>query len=393
MISVEEAIQTLKNLDIQPQREWMGISKAIGHVLAEDVLAPIDQPGFNQSAMDGYALNVTPEFKAYKMVGEVEAGSDASPDLKPGECVRIFTGARVPDTANTVIQQEWAIVQDDEISFDRDIQSRKNIRYQGEQIQVGEVALEKGHVLNPASIGFLTGLGITEVNVCQKPKVHILTTGNELVQPGENLKPGQIYESNSQMLKAALETVGVHEVVLDAVKDNYQETVSIINRSLIEADMLILSGGISVGEYDYVKQALKANGVEELFYKVNQKPGKPVFFGKKESKVIAALPGNPAAALTCFYIYVLPLIHQLSGKGFTGLPVSRVRIAGHVKKKGNRAQFLKAKRTGDCVQPLGGQSSAMLQSFAQANALIYLPEAVQEVEKGAEVLVYEIHKV
>ena len=392
MVSVDQALDILKRLNNNTTEVQETLKKANGLVLAKDVKAPIDQPNFNQSAMDGYALHYTAGITTYNRVGEIQAGSADEPVLNPGECVRIFTGAKVPASANTVIQQEWATEKNGTVELDREIAPNKNIRYQGEQIKAGEIALPKGHQLNPASIGFLANLGVTEVTVYCQPIVHILTTGNELVQPGEALKSGQIYESNSQMLFAALQDMGIAGVTIQSIPDDYQATVDHIREAIRNADLVIISGGISVGDYDFVKEALAENKVKELFYKVNQKPGKPLYFGQTDSTIVAALPGNPAAALNCFYIYVQPVLSQLAGKGFVGLMTDTAEIDREVQIKGNRAQFLKAYVEDGVVSPLGGQSSAMLKSFALANALIYLPEDQSTIIKGQEVCIYRINQ-
>jgi molybdopterin molybdotransferase len=392
MISVGDALEVLKQLNKSTDKVQESLKNANGLVLAQDVLAPIDQPNFNQSAMDGYALHFSEEKRAYKKVGEIQAGSSKEPVLKPGECVRIFTGAKVPASANTVIQQEWATEKNGTVEFDRVLSLNKNIRYQGEQIKTNELALPKGHQLNPASIGFLANLGVTEVMVYRQPIVHILTTGNELVPPGEMLKSGQIYESNSQMLYAALQKMGITNIAIQTIPDDYQATVNHIREAIQNADLVLISGGISVGDYDFVKEALAENNVKELFYKVNQKPGKPLYIGQTDSTIVAALPGNPAAALTCFYIYVQPMINALAGKGFVGLQESKAQIDRDIQIKGNRAQFLKAYAENEVVSPLDGQSSAMLKSYALANALIYIPENRTAIQKGDSVVIYQINQ-
>lgn len=391
MIEVQQALKILRETSPKQIRESRDLKDSLGYVLSEEIIAPIDLPNFDQSAMDGYAVNVKTGNEVYEMIGEVQAGSANEPVLLPGQCVRIFTGAKVPVTANTVIQQEWAITNGNEVRFDRAVEKGRNIRPKGEQIKKGSMALEKGSVLNAASIGFLAGMGITELPVCRKPTVYILTTGNELIPPGHDLAPGQIFESNSIMLQSALNTFGFDEVQVATVPDDYEKTVQVIKTALENADLLMLSGGISVGDYDYVYKALLENQVNELFYKVNQKPGKPLYFGKKDQQIVAALPGNPAAALSCFYIYVLPTLNQMYGKGFQGLKTSKALMAESYSKKGSRAQFLKAKLDKNQVRPLGGQSSAMLKSFSEANVLIYIPTEAETVLKGEEVLVYHIH--
>ena len=253
------------------------------------------------------------------------------------------------------------------------------------------MALEKGTVLNAGGIGFLAGLGFTELDVFKRPKITVITTGNELIQPGKEILPGQIYESNSLMLVAALNEFGFDAEEVITVADNYEHTKNSIDEALKKSDLVMITGGISVGDYDFVEDALKELAVEELFYKVKQKPGKPLFMGRKENKMIAALPGNPASALTCFYIYVLPTLNHLMGKGFKELQQEEIILNNSVRSNGQRAEFLKAFIEGGKVSALAQQSSAMLMSYAKANALIYLPVGTTSIEAGEIVTVYCIN--
>lgn len=373
MVTVEEAIKLIDQHTIHGPVENKKLDEALNYILFADVCSPIDMPPFRQSAMDGYALNFTAEVKSYHVIGEIAAGSSELFNLKPGEAVRIFTGAAVPDSANVVVQQEIVERVENNISLMKEIQMGQNIRPRGEQISSNEVALKKGTVLNPAALGFLTTLGLTDVLVHRKPAVAILTTGSELVKPGTPLKHGQIYESNSVMLMGALMNYGFDKPTMVKVKDDLQSTTLSIQNLLAQHDFILISGGISVGDYDYVKEALTQQGVQEIFYKVKQKPGKPVFFGRKENKIVFALPGNPASALTCFYVYALPALQKFSGISEPGLQRVKLKLNKSYSKKPGLAHFLKSTIYGDEVTISDSQSSAMLNSFAQADAMIYLP--------------------
>ena len=326
----------------------------------------------------------------YKIIGEMAAGESKIYHLKPGEGIRIFTGAYVPDTANLIVQQEWVSLQDEQITILQKVQLNDHIRPKGEQIRNGELALQSGTKLNAASIGFLAGLGITEVNVYAAPKIGLVTTGNELVQPGNELPLGKIYESNAVMLVAALKTFGFSSVQVETVEDDYEATKNSIEKGLITMDLLILTGGISVGSYDFVSRALSELAVEELFYKINQKPGKPIYFGRFNETYILALPGNPAAALTCFYMYVLPLLNRMAGDGNAALPLQQLPLKTSFRNKGGRAVFLKARLLNGTLEILEGQSSAMLRSFAVSSHLVYLPADKEFAEQGELVSAYQI---
>ncbi|MBL7899098.1 MAG: molybdopterin molybdotransferase MoeA, partial [Crocinitomicaceae bacterium] len=318
MISVQEALQNIEKNSSINQPEKRLLKNSLNYILAEDVFSPIDMPPFRQSAMDGYAVNFDTDILQYRLAGEIPAGSSENFNLKKGEAVRIYTGSAVPDTANCVVQQEIVVVENDHIKFTSEVKLSMNIRQKGEQIQQKAVALKKGDVLNPAAIGFLATLGLTEVLVYSKPKIFILTTGSELINPGETLRHGQIFESNSIMISSLLHEKGFTDVTIERVKDDLEDTIKKIKEALELCDLLLISGGISVGDYDFVKEALKQNNVNEHFHKIRQKPGKPILFGTKGKKMIFALPGNPASALTCLYIYVLPALNKVAGKQFAG---------------------------------------------------------------------------
>lgn len=386
MISVENAIKLVKE-HVQPLSRSVEVSldNAFGRFLSEDVFSKIDMPPFPQSAMDGYAVHFSKEIDRFELIGEIAAGSDFHPNLKLGQAVRIFTGGAVPESATTVVRQEDVLVEDGWISFTASVKQNMNIRPKAEQIAIGEIALGKGSYLDAAAIGYLGMLGHDCVQVVDAPIVAILTTGDELVKPGQNLAYGQVYESNSIMLEQAFRSKSIHQIQHVKLPDDYDQTVAAIEKVLNDYDLIVLSGGISVGEYDYVKSALEANGVEEVFYKVKQKPGKPLFFGTKNQKYIFALPGNPAAALTAFYVYLFPALQQMQGGQFEGCKRIKLPIASDYTRKAKRAEFLKGKIENDQLVVLTAQSSAMLSSFTQTDGLIYIPFEILELKKGDEV--------
>ncbi|MBQ0734807.1 gephyrin-like molybdotransferase Glp [Aquimarina celericrescens] len=382
MVPVEKALQLVdSHITSTNKIVTISVSESLGFVLANDVLSPINMPPFRQSAMDGYALGSIEE-KAFSLKGEVQAGDDKDPELKKGEAIRIFTGAPVPSEAKAVIMQEKIEVNDNKVILLESVKPNANIRPAGEQIKEGEIALTKGTIINAAGIGYLATLGITHIEVYKKPSIAIITTGNELVPPGQKLKYGQIYESNSVMLSSALKTSGFADISFYKVEDEYQATRSIIEKTIKQCDVVLISGGISVGDYDFVGKALRDLQVDEIFYKVKQKPGKPLYFAQKDRTTIFALPGNPASSLSCFYVYVLPALQKTSGLQDYRLKRSTSISSSGYSKKGERAEFLKAIEKDNTVTILDGQASSMLRSFALANALVYLPEEVSEINPG-----------
>lgn len=389
MISTQKAKQLILNSISIAKIEEKFLTDSVSNYLSEDITSPINMPPFRQSAMDGYALCLH-DIDTYEVIDEIKAGDGHHPRLKKGEAVRIFTGAAVPDDANAVIMQERVISNNNSITLTSEVALNANIRPLGEQVQKGAIALKKGTCLTAAAIGFLTSLGIEKVSVFKKPSIAIVVTGNELVEVGKPLSYGKIYESNSIMLQSALQTSGFTNVHIYKVPDDYNETLQMLETVITNSDVVLVTGGISVGDYDFVGKALKELNVNQLFYKVKQKPGKPLFFGKKENTSIFALPGNPAAALSCFYIYVYTALKRMSGIVNFQLKESIETSTSTFTKRGDRAQFLKAIYKEGKVSILEGQSSAMLQTFALANAFVYVPEEMNQISIGDKVQVIHI---
>lgn len=387
MVSVQEAFSILKNNLSQSQETEYSLLKARNRVLSQTVFSPINMPPFRQSAMDGFALCLHDSL-GYSIIGEIKAGDTHLIELLPGQAVKIFTGAAVPDSAQAVIQIEKVTVTGLQFFLQEGVKPQTNVRPIGEQISVGNTALEKDTVLNAAAIGFLAGLGFTSVKVFKKPSIGIVVTGNELVKPGNPLEYGKIYESNGIMLHTALKDAFFDSVTLYEVNDDFENTKNKLHEALSNNDVLLVSGGISVGDYDFVARALKELEVETLFYKVNQKPGKPLFAGKFKDKIVFALPGNPAACLTCFYVYVLPTLSILSGKSIDYNQTKKIALAHDYTVNNSRSQFLKAHIEGDTVTILSHQASSMLNSFSLANGLVYVENGDYSLEKGTPVSVY-----
>lgn len=382
MILVEQAKKLIiDNISVNKTEEEAVVS-ALGMFLSEDVIAPCAVPMFNQSAMDGYAFRFNERDEKLKVVDEVPAGDIRTIQLHKGEAVRIFTGSKVPNDCDTVVMQELIEIEQDRVVIkDEGLRLGGNIRKKGSQINKGEVALQKGTQITAAGIGFLSSLGIENVKVYASPKVTVIATGSELIKPGNDLKEGQIFESNSYMLQAALHKMFIQSTVI-TVKDDEKETREVIEQAIKNSDVVLLSGGISVGDYDFVKSALEQLNVKEVFYKVKQKPGKPLYFGKKEQKVIFALPGNPAAALSCFYEYVYPAINLMMGSANPFLPTVHLPITRDYTKKAGRAIFLKGVTNFKTVELLEGQGSDILRSFATSNCLVFISDKEGVIKKG-----------
>ncbi len=389
MIEVKEALEIVAANSSTLSTQKIAVHKALGYVLAETIYSPISMPPFRQSAMDGYAF-IYSERHQFDVIGISQAGDHSNIKLKENEAIRIFTGAFVPHNADTVVMQEHVMANENSILIAQKPELGANVRNKGEQINVEDVVFDANTLITPAAIGFLACLGITEITVYKKPKVAILVTGNELVQPGKKLSKGKIYESNSVMLKAALETIGIKKTKVYTVKDKLKATKKALKSILKKNDVVIISGGISVGDYDFVKEALLKNGVQELFYKINQRPGKPMFFGSKEDTLVFALPGNPASSLTNFYIYVYPALKNRMGFSSTHLPKIVRKLNSTIENTTGKTLFLKALYDETSVTILDGQSSAMLNSFAIANGLVLVPHNIQSIKKEELVTILPI---
>jgi molybdopterin molybdotransferase len=387
MITVQEAFSILKNNLPKSNEVVLSLVQARKHVLSQTIYSPINMPPFRQSAMDGFALCFH-DALTYTIIGEIKAGDNQNVRLLPGQAIKIFTGAAVPDSAQGVIQIEKVIAKEAVLQLQEPPSLGMNIRPIGEQNAVGDLVLQKGALLNASAIGFLAGLGFTTVKVYKKTTVGILVTGNELTKPGETLVYGKVYESNSIMLQSALLDAFYDTIALYEVNDDLENTKNKLQQAFSENDMVLVSGGISVGDYDFVEQALEMLDVETLFYKVKQKPGKPLYAGRLRDKMVFALPGNPAASLTCFYVYVMPTLQKMSGHTINYGQTQTKKLAHDFSVSNARNQFLKAHIVNDEVTILTHQNSSMLNTFSVANALVYVEDGGYELAKGTAVGVY-----
>ena len=385
MISVEKALKFVHSQKVI-LKSGLSIStrNGLGYVLSDDLIAPISLPNFRQSSMDGYGLSDTKSL-TYKVVGEIKAGDYYKKKINKGEAIRIFTGAHVPDSVKSVVIQEKVVFENNNIKLDELPKLYSNIREKGDQIKKGEIVLKKGFLLNEASLGLISSLGIKKIKVYEKPKVSILITGNELISIDKKLKPGKVYDSNSILLKNVLRMSGITKLNLYKVRDNKKHTFNSIKKAFIVSDLVIISGGISVGKYDYVKECLNDLGIKKLFYKVNQKPGKPLFFGRKDNKFVFALPGNPGSTLTCYHIYVKNFIYKLMGKKKYYSDKFSVYLKHPLKYDEKREVFLKGYYENNYVTSLNHQKSFKMIGFANANCLIHLEKGKKNLKENSKV--------
>lgn len=388
IISTEEAKLSITQHSIQLNSCIIPLDKAAGLILANDIYSPLNIPAFPQSGMDGYAITFSCIGSPIAMAGEQAAGTNFHTQVKPGTAVRIFTGAVVPDGADTVVIQEKSKVLDGFLLIEDDkLKQGDNVRLPGTEIVKDELALSAGTRLTPPAIGFLAGMGINSVEVIPAPRVSIIVTGNELQEPGTSPEFGKVYESNSFALQAVLKQLHIYDVVVYKSADDIETLTQILNGALTKSDLVLMTGGVSVGDYDFTVKVSESCGVKKIFHKIRQKPGKPIFFGTKKQILFFGLPGNPASVLTCFYEYVLPALEKMTGQNLQ-LEIKQIPISTQYKKPSGFTHFLKGVFNGKQVHLPAGQESYKLNSFAKANCLVMIPASVTEVSAGDLV---EIH--
>lgn len=400
MISVEEAKQIVgREIPRGPQKE-SSLEEALGLVLAENIFSPIDSPSLNSSAMDGFAIRheeacrASRSFPSYfRTVGFVAAGDLPEKKLEPGEAIKVMTGAMIPEGATAVIPQE-DVLQDSQgtILVSREVEWGEDIRFQGEEIKAGGLALPKDTLLTEGAIAFLASLGISKGPVYAPPRIAILPTGSELVRNPSEITRGKILETNSIALRVALKNLRAYPEVYPPIADDKETLISTLESALKWNDLVLVLGGVSVGQFDLVKGALKELDVTPLFWQVAQKPGKPLYFGRRGSTFVFGLPGNPASSLVCFYEYVRAVILQWMGYQQTELAEDLAKITAPFRKKPGRTHFLRAiakkKADGFWVSIPKGQESHRMSSFSQANCLAVIPQETGDLREGEEVSIH-----
>lgn len=386
MKTVNEVFEIIEKVARPLPPQVFPILECLDLVAAENLYAPIDVPVFDNSAMDGYAFGFR-DFQnniPLKINYTIEAGSPETIVLKEGEAARIFTGAPIPQGADTVVQQEICVADNGILTFSDEIKPGTHIRKQGSQTQKGSCILEKGNLLTAEFIGFLATFGVLEIKVSPKPKVGILITGKELVPAGKPLKTGQIYESNSIALRAILKTMSVEVLFNKWIDDNPNELLAFIRNEAPKVDVLILTGGISVGDFDFVKPVLDQLNTKEFCYKVKQKPGKPLYFGELGQTFVWALPGNPGSVMTCFHVFVKPFLKAIGGQN----PFDKKHygiLTNPFHKKPGITQFVKALMENQKIKILDSQLSYQMNSYPQANGYALLKEGLENFQIGEKV--------
>jgi molybdopterin molybdotransferase len=377
----------LKPLPAQPVR----LDQADGCQLQEPIVAQVDHPGFDNSAVDGYAVRVADLPGELPVAFEVFAGSGDLPKLAAGTCARIMTGARVPQGAEAVVMKEDVNLDGDTARFSDGVKIGQHIRRRSEEYQAGDLLVKAGARITPPMTALIASQGLDTVTVLPKPRAAILTTGDELRSAGEPLNPGEIYESNSAGLAAAVRSAGLDTPLIERCSDDFDETVSNL-RDLEEShNLIITSGGASVGDKDHVITAAKEAGFRQLFWKCAIKPGKPIAVSVSErGTVLLALPGNPVSAMVCFVLFGLPTIAALRGKGFLRPEFVKAKAGADIPHREGRMDFVRGSLSSGHALPVSRKDSHMMSGLAGSEVLIVVPAISSGIKSGEPVAVVEL---
>lgn len=371
--------------------ETLPLKAALGRVLATSIISPLNVPSHDNSAMDGFAFHSRDiTSSSLNIIGTAFAGKPFKGTLQAGECIRIMTGAVIPSGADTVIMQERAQVSGDIMTILEAPKPHANVRYAGEDLKAGQAVLETGRQLRPAELGLIASLGIGEVSVYRRLKLAFFSTGDELVSIGSPLGEGQIYDSNRYTLYGMLEKLGVDIIDMGIVHDDPATLEQTLIQASTQADVVLTSGGVSVGEADFMKQLLEKLG-QVVFWKIAMKPGRPLAYGKVGKAHYFGLPGNPVAVMVTFYQFVRDaLLHLMGQNPVPTLPLLKATCTEPIRKLAGRTEFQRGILFTDStgvwqVRPTGNQGSGILRSMSEANCFIVLDEAIGNLPAGTEV--------
>jgi molybdopterin molybdotransferase len=388
LLSLEEALKRILERVTPLEPEAVPLAAAAGRVLAEDARAVVDLPPFPSSAMDGFAVRSEDTPGRLPVVARIAAGLPAPRALEAGEAMAIATGGVVPAGADSVIPLEYVVDHDNEVEIPTAVVQGDNVRPRGGDVAQGDVVVRHGARLHAAQIGALAAAGLDGVVVAQRPTVAVLATGTELRRPGETLRPGEVYEANGVLLATALASAGADVDTLPAVADDESSHRDALERGLA-ADVLVTSGGVSVGPHDLVRRILGELGVDEVFWGVAVKPGKPLAFGVRGSTLVFGLPGNPVSSLVGAEVFVRPALLALQGAKVPGPVFFEGRLAAAVRRNPHRDEFLRAtsaaSENGILLVPVRGQESHMIARAAAADALVLAPRGEGDLVAGESV--------
>jgi len=387
LLTLEEALQHILARAGRLPFETVPLEKALGRVVAEPPLARVDLPPFASSAMDGFAVRAEETPGTLPIAARVAAGRPASAPLPPGTAAEIATGGTVPDGANAVVPMEQTAEHDNQVEIGEPVDPGAHIRPRGGDVREGDIVVPIGARVGAAQIGALAAAGIAEIRCSRRPRVAVLATGSELRAPGETLEHGQIFESNGAMIAATLGDVADVEL-LPVARDEERTHREALERGLA-ADVLVTSGGVSMGPHDLVRRVESELGVQEVFWGVAIKPGKPLSFGVRDETLVFGLPGNPVSSLVGALLFVRPALLARQGLAEPGPDFEVGRATSELRRNARRDEFVRARRTADdrgiALEPVAGQESHMIVRAASADALVHVPRGVGEIASGETV--------
>jgi molybdopterin molybdotransferase len=373
--------------------ESLGLGSCLGRIMAIDIKSPLDMPPFDNSAMDGYALRVDDlqHQTTLNIIGTALAGVPFESVINVGECVRIMTGAQLPQGCDSVVMQELVEVDGKRVSFKQEVKKGQCVRTCGNEFKRGEVVLKRGEAISARHIALIASLGLATVNVFKKINVAIFSTGDELIALGQPLQAGQIYDSNRFSLIAQLQKMNISVTDYGVIKDDPQLIKAAFEKANLHADVVITSGGVSVGEADFTKDILQQLG-EIDFWKIAMKPGKPIAFGRLSQSLFFGLPGNPVSAMVTFYQLAKPALHKLSGRTIAEPLRLLATATNDLRKSVGRLEFQRGFATTDdkgqlYVSTKSGQGSGMVGSMCHANCFIVLPQEQANITSGEQVMI------
>jgi molybdopterin molybdotransferase len=384
LISIEAAEKILAEFPVAVTTESVPLLTAQNRVLAQDIFAPFAIPEFAKSTMDGYAYISGDSSPAFKIIETIAAGTPPRLAVKPGHCAKIMTGAMLPAGADRVVKRECTREENRFMKIVAEDRNR-NIRWQGEDLQAGQLVLAKGTRLQAAQIALLASLGLAEISAARQPRIGIITTGSELVEPGNPLGPGQIYNSNYYSLAVQVNACGATSMAMGRIADDLETTTAHISSCLSQCDLLIISGGVSAGDFDFVPAAMKKAGITLHFEKIAVQPGMPTVFGSKGSNIVFGLPGNPVSTFVIFEVFIKPLILRLMGHNFQPLLLPATLKNDYHRSRAGRSIFLPLSVQNGQATIIAYHGSAHLHALNQANALLYVPAEQLSIPAGSAV--------
>lgn len=386
--TLDEALELILEHARRLSSEPVPIARAAGRVVAEPASARVDLPPFPSSAMDGYAVRAEETPGRLPVSARIAAGSPLAGSLAPGTAATIATGAAVPEGANAIVPVERTTEVDGYVDIASQAEPMAHVRPRGGDVRAGDIVVTPGEILRAAQIGALAAVGVAEVVCARRPRVAVLATGSELRPAGEALEPGQIYESNRTMIASVLATAGADVVELPVVRDDEDAHRHALEEGLT-ADVLVTSGGVSMGPHDLVRQVAAQLGVEEVLWGVAIKPGKPLSFGFRGATLVFGLPGNPVSALVGSVLFVCPALLARQGATEPGPTFETGRIARPLRRNEQRDEFVRSRRASDgdgvLLEPVVGQESHMIVRAATADALVHVPRGTGEISQGERV--------